>query len=554
MKRIDLRHTVYELVTANPEVADIMATLGFEEMRNSLMLNTAGRLTTIPMGAKLKSVPLDSIIKAFQEKGYEVIGHELADSATGNAASHTIADHTAASCTTATGTHACGCGAPDTATRKSLLKAYLKRLNDGENLESVRKDFVANFEHVDASEIMSAEQELIAEGTPITEIQRLCDLHSALFHGCTSEEKVVPILNFTGETLKTDHGVSKETSSQLADIPGHPLHTFTLENKNLEKLVVTAKEAVEKRENVDEILPKIREVSIHYAKKGDLIYPHLKVKYDISGPSSVMWTIDDEIRDGLAALAKKADRDADWYNQFSEILTRMEEMIYKEINILFPVCTTHFAPEEWIKIYHDSKDYAPCLGVTPATWEKAESHPLPAPMHVSSASGSCCTGETKAHSRGGCGCSTTVGITANAVPTQNGTLPPTAEIVMPGGHMTVEQLTAMLNTIPIEITFVDENDINRYFNEGPKVFKRPTMAIDRDVYSCHPPKIETMVRAIIDDFRNGKRDSVPIWMEKQGITFLVTYYAVRDRAGKFLGTLELVQDMEHAKEHFLKQK
>lgn len=82
--------------------------------------------------------------------------------------------------------------------------------------------------------------------------------------------------------------------------------------------------------------------------------------------------------------------------------------------------------------------------------------------------------------------------------------------------MTVPQLEALLNTLPIEITFVDDNNINRFFNEGPKVFKRPQMAIDREVFSCHPPKIEAMVRAILDDFRNNKRDRVPVWMEKNG--------------------------------------
>ena len=124
------------------------------------------------------------------------------------------------------------------------------------------------------------------------------------------------------------------------------------------------------------------------------------------------------------------------------------------------------------------------------------------------------------------------------------------EVVMPGGHMTVPQLTALLNTIPLEITFIDENDINRFFNEGPKVFKRPGMAIDREVFSCHPPKIEPMVRSILDDFKSGKRDSVQIWMDKGGRTMLVTYMAVRDKSGKYLGTTEVVQDMEFAKEHF----
>ena len=97
---------------------------------------------------------------------------------------------------------------------------------------------------------------------------------------------------------------------------------------------------------------------------------------------------------------------------------------------------------------------------------------------------------------------------------------------------------------------MDADNYNRYFNGGPKVFKRPGMAIDREVFSCHPPKIEPMVRAIIDDFRNGQRDSVSVWMEKNGRPFLVTYLAVRDKERKYLGTLEVVQDMEFANEHF----
>ena len=116
--------------------------------------------------------------------------------------------------------------------------------------------------------------------------------------------------------------------------------------------------------------------------------------------------------------------------------------------------------------------------------------------------------------------------------------------------MTVEQLTALLNTIPLEITFIDADNINRFFNEGPKVFKRPGMAIDREVFSCHPPKIEPMVRQIISDFRSGERDFVPVWMEKNSRTMFVKYMAVRDNDGNYVGTVELVQDMEFAKEYF----
>lgn len=116
--------------------------------------------------------------------------------------------------------------------------------------------------------------------------------------------------------------------------------------------------------------------------------------------------------------------------------------------------------------------------------------------------------------------------------------------------MTVEQLAAMLNTIPLEITFVDIENINRYFNEGPKVFKRPEMAIGREVFSCHPPKVEKQVRRIIEEFKSGNMDKVPVWMEKNGRTMLVTYMAVRNEKKDYLGTVELVQDMEFVKEHF----
>ena len=125
---------------------------------------------------------------------------------------------------------------------------------------------------------------------------------------------------------------------------------------------------------------------------------------------------------------------------------------------------------------------------------------------------------------------------------------------MVGGHLTIEQLTALLNTIPLEITFVDSDNINRFFNEGPKDFKRPQMAIDREVFSCHPPKVEAKVRKIIDEFRAGTLDEIPIWMEKNGKCMLVKYMAVRDKDKNYIGTVEIVQNMEFAKEHFLPQK
>lgn len=392
---------------------------------------------------------------------------------------------------------------------KERIKEYLKRLGTDEELASVRADFVKEFEAVDAAEIMSAEQELLKEGTPLSEVQRLCDVHAALFHGKTKEEQIANAEKAVAANVK-EYKLS-ETAKRIA-IPGHPLQTLTMENEALEEVIKRCREALENGHVSYDLIEEVRQLAIHYAKKGDLLYPHLKVKYEISGPSDVMWTVDDEIRDEFAALAKKfGKQDEAWRKRFDAALTRAEEMIYKEANILFPNCALNFTEEEWFGIYRDSKDYADCFGVANGVWEAAEAAKV-----VSKAAG------------------------------QDG------EIILAGGHMTVEQLEAMLNTIPLEITFVDTDNINRYFNEGPKVFKRPGMALDREVFSCHPPKVEQQVRRIIGEFREGTLDKVPIWMDKNGRTMLVTYMAVRDRDGVYLGTMELVQDMEFAKDYFHK--
>ena len=349
-------------------------------------------------------------------------------------------------------------------------------------------------------------------------VEELVTAHPELYRGDTREEKIANAEREMTDSVQRarelaagkDYAHKHELAAALAAIPGHPLHTLTRENRALSGWIDRAREKLAAHEDVGELLGRIRELSVHYAKKGDLLYPLLKVNYEIAGPSDLMWTEDDEIRDKLADLANDAGRGGDREKRLSDVLRRVEEIIRKEEKILFPICAVNFTEAEWQGIYRDAKDYGPCLGVTGQLWAEAESAAAP------------------------------VGA------------PHDGEVVMPGGHMTVEQLTALLNTIPMEITFVDADDINRFFNEGPKVFKRPAMAIDREVFSCHPPKIEPMVRAIIGDFRKGLRDRVNVWSEKNGRTMLVTYMAVRDRESRYLGTVELVQDMEFAREHFEK--
>ena len=546
-KKLDLSKSVYDLVTEYPEVVDIMKELGFSEITNKVMLNSVGKIMTIPKGAKMKGVSMIDIVGAFMKAGFTLTGDmpNLSSDDTQGASmppSGVAAVNSASTAPTAPTAAATAVKAESVETsanavasktqensenktddsvhdtvqdseRIEQLKSFLKRLGTGEELGAVREDFVSQFAHVEASEIMKAEQGLMREGTPLAEVQQLCDLHSALFHGSTIHEQM------DAEHAKVEAVLEAQEKSQsvvtLVETVGHPLNRLTEENKALDALIEATKVKVASKTATVDDVNEVRQVSIHYAKKGDLLYPHLKVAYDISGPSLVMWTVDGDIRDGFGRLARAESIDDAWYEEFDGLLTRAQEMIYKEQNILFPICAENFSTEEWYQIYKDTEQYEEIFGVERVAWTEAES-----------------------------------ALAAKAAPTSGDS----NTIALIGGSLTLEQLDAMLNTMPMEITFVDHVDINRYFNDGEKVFKRPTTAIGRDVFSCHPPKVEPIVRGIIESFRNGERDNVAVWLEKVGRPFYVNYMAVRDQNNNYLGTLELVQDMQFAKEYFARIK
>lgn len=540
-KKLDLSKSVYDLATEYPEVADIMKELGFSEITNKVMLNSVGKIMTIPKGAKMKGVSMVDIVGAFMKAGFTLTGEmpnlsgddtQGASMPPSGVAAVNSASAAAATAVKAesveTSANAVASKTPENSENKTddsvqdtvqdserveQLKSFLKRLGTGEELGAVRDDFVSQFAHVEASEIMKAEQGLMREGTPLAEVQQLCDLHSALFHGSTIHEQM------DAEHAKVEAVLEAQEKSQsvvtLVETVGHPLNRLTEENKALDALIEATKVKVASKTATVDDVNEVRQVSIHYAKKGDLLYPHLKVAYDISGPSLVMWTVDGDIRDGFGRLARAESIDDAWYEEFDGLLTRAQEMIYKEQNILFPICAENFSTEEWYQIYKDTEQYEEIFGVERVAWTEAES-----------------------------------ALAAKAAPTSGDS----NTIALIGGSLTLEQLDAMLNTMPMEITFVDHVDINRYFNDGEKVFKRPTTAIGRDVFSCHPPKVEPIVRGIIESFRNGERDNVAVWLEKVGRPFYVNYMAVRDQNNNYLGTLELVQDMQFAKEHFARIK
>ena len=270
-KILDLKKTVAELVEENPEVKDIMAEIGFKEITNPVALNVMGRIMTIPRGAAVKGIDLAKVIAAFEGRGYTVISE-------------------------------------DTQSRQGRLRGFIERLSSGEELESVRKDFVKEFAHVEAQEIMEAEQTLIKGGMPITEVQRLCDVHSALFHGAVD----APPGALSHDEIHAQ--AASVDPNDLDALPeGHPLSLLRAENRALDVLLDTIEGELDGAKRSDEIVQHILalgDLRMHYIKKEEILMPIL-YDYGVTGPSQVMWGVDDEMKRELSVITKALKEDAE---------------------------------------------------------------------------------------------------------------------------------------------------------------------------------------------------------------------------------------------------
>ena len=403
-KTLDLSRTVHDLVTDYPELKDVMAGIGFPDIAKPMALNSVGRVMTIPKGCAIKGYDLGEVTAKLEAAGFTVVDTAGMEPAAGKA------DATAANAIDGVDGATDGATAGTPADRTALLKSYVGRLTAGENLESVQADFAANFEDVDATEIMDAEQQLIAEGAPLPEVTRLCDVHSALFHGATREEidgaatssmidnaaaaveaafaqqddafaqGAVAQPAEAASEVERNHAAADAHATDAARLvatPGHPLNVLTRENDALASHIAAARAALDAgdREAAVAEVRELRQIGNHYRKKGDLLYPLLANRYEVTGPSNVMWTVDGEIRDELRDLAARPDV-RDWDDRARAVLKRADEMIYKEANILFPICAANFTEEEWENLAFDISEYAPCLIESDPLWSEAK--PMPA--------------------------------------------------------------------------------------------------------------------------------------------------------------------------------
>lgn len=389
----------------------------------------------------------------------------------------------------------------DAGRRKELLKHMIRQLHAGEAPEAVRMQLLRILGQVPYHEVVEVEQALIQEGLPVEEIQRLCDVHAAALQGALSQEgaKTAP--------------------------KGHPAHTFRQENRalrwevrSLERHYAEA-EALSDDADAGEVLLGIRtdfnrlmDVEKHYLRKEHLLFPFLE-KHGIEGPPKVMWGKHDETRallkqvaatlDAMEGAVTAGDLKSAIALVFRPASDSIAAMTDREEEVLLPMCMDVLSDDEWYEIYLGSDEIGYCLYDPVDEWRPE-----------------------------------------GVLPKSPGPVSGDGRIRLRSGSFTPAELTAILNTIPFDLTFVDRDDTVRYFTQGrERIFARTRAILGRKVQYCHPPSSVGVVNRILDAFRAGKKDRAHFWITMKGRFISIEYFALRGEDGEYLGCLEVSQDL-----------
>lgn len=410
-------------------------------------------------------------------------------------------------------------GAQSQGRRQELLKEIIKELHQGKSVEEVKARFEEAVGDVTVTEISAMEHALMEEeGIPVEEVQRLCSVHTAIFKGSIEEI---------------------HRSSQPEEQPGHPVHTFKLENREIERLVNFKLQLhldKYRKDGGEEVTFKLLEdlnllmdLDKHYSRKENLLFPYLE-KYGIYGPTTVMWGVDDGIRMMIKETkGKLADGSADKETvclDLERIIKEVNEMIFKEENILLPMALEKLTEDEWVSIAKESDEIGFCLTAPDQEW-------IPERVPLQATSG----GDQNAD------------ITAETQQEQQEGQPPQGFVKFETGLLSMEQLEAVMNHLPVDLTFIDENDVVRYFSHGKeRIFARTKAVIGRTVQNCHPPQSVHVVEQLLADFKTGVKDAEDFWIPFKDKFVYIRYFAVRSEDGRYLGTLEFTQNIAPIRE------
>lgn len=390
--------------------------------------------------------------------------------------------------------------------RIEIMKNLVRQLHSGATEEKVKYQLETMLDEADYSDVFMMEVQLVQEGIPAERIQELCDTHTRVL-------KKHLDLQETPET-----------------VPGHPVHTFVQENRELVKTtglirllikkldaMPDEQDAIEPMRAIQQQLNNLMDVDKHYRRKEYLLFPYFEKK-NLPGPPMVMWGKHDEVRNvlretiaGLQQIESMSAAEAKAYNLFTVIpaIEAIDDMVYKEEKILLPTALDLLTEQDWYEIYMQSDEYGYCLYAPQFEWTPEGG--IPQESRKPAAAG--------------------------------------GRVQMPTGSFTLDELIATFSTLPFDLTFVDKDDTVRYFTPGKeRIFDRSRAILGRKVQYCHPPKSVHIVNQIVKDFKAGKQERARFWINMGGKLIYICYYAVRDSQGGYMGTLEVTQDLSEVRE------
>lgn len=383
--------------------------------------------------------------------------------------------------------------------RKKQLREIIANLKEESDIPQMKKRFSAILKDLSPEEIAAAEQALIEEGMPVEDVQKLCEVHVAAFQDALTKNSGAGAGNIAGKAHK---------------LPGHPVYTYREENKALKKILRGLKKAqrglgrTSGRERFGELLERLAQVEIHYARKENQLFPFLE-SVGFTGPSKVMWGKHDELRAELKQL-QAAFRSHDLEKSRSlarSIIRGMNRMIFMEEKILFPTALRKLPEGAWSQIRRGEAEIGYAWIRPGNLWDPSVvgAAPVPSPVSPGAASG--------------------------------------GELELSVGRLFPDQIDLMLKNLPVDITYVDENDKVRYYSQGKeRIFPRSPGIIGRSVQNCHPPKSVHVVEKIVEDFKARRRSEANFWLEMKGRFIYIRYFALFD-GDRYRGVLEVSQDV-----------
>jgi hypothetical protein len=387
--------------------------------------------------------------------------------------------------------------------KKKMLKELIKQLHAGASPQEVRQKFKQVLGTVGPLEISQIEQELVQEGMPQEEIHRLCDVHMLVFQ--------------------------EQLESQKSETPpGNPINILTEEHKIMLQLLEMAKttlaqiqqvhgagDALDEMAHLKHVAEDLKDSEKHYLREENVLFPTLE-KHNVREPPAIMWTEHNQIRPMKKEYCGLIENYgsmsfADFKRQLAEKTKSLSEILsshfFKENNILFPTALKVVTEDEWIDVRKGFDEVGYCRFT---------------PQHLIATA------------------------QAKAVEVAKPAVSPERLLQFETGAFSKDEIENMLKTMPVDITFVDKDDIVRFFNKS-EIFMRTKAVLGRKVQQCHPQKSVSIVNKILESFRTGKKDVAEFWSLEKERLIHIRYFAVRDRDGKYLGTMEVSQDITDIK-------